>query len=155
MREGTQIFRSVHSHSLSLPAIRKEHRSCRDARSFSRREHDPVSGCRDLCSLSLSLSPGPIILPLLSSADKRHGPHWQPCQGGFRKAGFQGAKKLDTIKGGHNTHAEHAASMSARVVEREESMALSAWHLRDNAPRSTLLIDEHDLRLGTSLVGFM
>ena len=75
--------------------------------------------------------------------------------GSHAKASFQGEKKLDTMKGGQNTHAEHAASMSARVVEREKSIALSAWHLRDNAPRSTLLIDEHDLRLGTSLVGFM
>ena len=71
------------------------------------------------------------------------------------KASFQDAKKLDSIKGGKNTPAEHAGSMATRVVEREESMALSAWHLRDNAPRSKLLIDEHVVRLGTSLVGFM
>ena len=97
-----------------------------------------------------SLSPRPIIPPLLS-VHKRQGPHCQPCQG----ERFQDAKKLDSIKGGKNTPAEHAASMATRVVEREESMALSAWHLRDNAPRSKLLIDEHVVRLGTSLVGFM
>ena len=71
------------------------------------------------------------------------------------KASFQGAEKLDSIKGGENPPAEHAGSMATRVVEREESMALSAWHLRDNSPKSTLLIDEHVMRLGTSLVGFM
>ena len=63
--------------------------------------------------------------------------------------------ELGSIKSGQNTHAEHVASMATRVAEREESMALSAWHLRYNAPRLTLLIDEHVLRLGTSLVGFM
>ena len=46
--------------------------------------------------------------------------------------------------------------MATRMVEREESMAFTAWHLRDNAPRSThrLLIDGHVIRLGTSLVRF-
>ena len=51
------------------------------------------------------------------------------------KASFKGDRKLDAIKGGRSTHAEHAASMATRVVEREESMTISAGHLRDNAPR--------------------
>ena len=35
------------------------------------------------------------------------------------KASFKGDRKLGAIKGGRSTHAEHAASMATRVVERE------------------------------------
>ena len=36
-----------------------------------------------------------------------------------RASTFKGDRKLDAIKGGRSTHAEHAASMATRVVERE------------------------------------
>ena len=75
--------------------------------------------------------------------------------GSHAKASFQGAKKLDTIMGGHNVHAGHEVSMSARVVEREQSMALSAWHVRDHSRMATVLIDGHLIWLGTYPVGFM
>ena len=68
-----------------------------------------------------SLSPRPIIPPLLSLCTKGMDHIVSHV-----KASFQDAKKLDSIKGGKNTPAEHAASMATRVVEREESMALSA-----------------------------
>ena len=75
--------------------------------------------------------------------------------GSHDKASFKGDRKLDTNKAGQYTHAEHAVAISARVVEREQSMALTAWHLQDDAPRSTLLIGGHVTWLGTSLVRVM
>ena len=134
--------------TLSLPAIREEHVPCRDACSVSRREHDPVSGSRDLCSLSLSAWTNYTTVAVECRKGRDH-------IGSHVKVSFQGAKKLDTIMGGHNVHAGHEVSMSARVVEREQSMTLSAWHLRDNSRMATVLIEGHLMWLGTSLVRVM
>jgi hypothetical protein len=65
------------------------------------------------------------------------------------------AAELHMLRGHRVAPPRHVGEAAARLEKHGQSVALSVWQLRDNAPRWTLLIDGHVMRQGTSLVGFM